>query len=894
MSSPRPTDARRPGQRKALVIGNSAYVYIPPLKNPTHDADLIATTLSAVEFSVTKLKDLNAERMKQALGGFYGQLSPSDVALVYFSGHTFQYKEGGRLVPVDFHARYEYEVVDSTLSLDTILEALSSAKAKPKIVILDAVVKLGIGSGWAETSIANDETLVGYASKADEIAFDSINRDYSTYTFALAQEIVKPGRTIEAVMKAVTKRVVELTRGENLPWIYANLTEDFYFVTGANPVGTMTPQLRSTSPLGDITAGKTDDALWENLRSFMRWDVFPKDYKAFLEAFVVNVAAAGIMYFLVVLGLYCIAPAHFAAWHEWIANTGIPFSENVSKILAPFLVDTPHCLNAVVRRYRQRSRKVFDKAPEVKTRPKWVPAPLILGDELIHDYEPPPAEPTAKPYVAGLQEMKTRLGQGDERWTISIEGPVGVGKSALAFEIARWASDSRAAYRLASFPMLPVLLGSLEMGADKAKTVDDAVKAELRFLMNVPNISDRLLQALLRRKRVLVVFDGLSETSRNTDDIIRPEKGTVYTQALVITSRVSTNLPESLVIRPQGLTLAFLDRVLDGLIAANVGPDRFNDDEREELRRHVRSLIDDARDGVKEGQVPMMFLKLMIERADQLLKEKKQLDELPRTLSELVTDYAEQLLRNEQDLRLAMHQARTTAQVCMGKERSPAARSEDRYTAKGVSKEILDKFVTAGLMVRSGEKGDPFYKFALDPIAGQLEANRVVVDIREDRADQTELDELVRRWEELPQDFVRALRRAAARYRQEICASQSAVSLKLWPQAIDSPELRRLLELTAKDPREAIRQSWILLAKEVLRVAKVRGENFSPFSEEINTGLKRLKSDVSGANHVILKWLQLTANKAINQSKWAYDPSEAEEFVRRSAAAIADLGKTVK
>jgi len=58
------------GARKALVIGNSTYVYIPPLKNPTYDADLIAPTLSAVGFSVTKLKDLNAEQMNKALQDF--------------------------------------------------------------------------------------------------------------------------------------------------------------------------------------------------------------------------------------------------------------------------------------------------------------------------------------------------------------------------------------------------------------------------------------------------------------------------------------------------------------------------------------------------------------------------------------------------------------------------------------------------------------------------------------------------------------------------------------------------------------------------------------------------------------------------------------------------------
>jgi hypothetical protein len=170
----------------------------------------------------------------------------------------------------------------------------------------------------------------------------------------------------------------------------------------------------------------------------------------------------------------------------------------------------------------------------------------------------------------------------------------------------------------------------------------------------------------------------------------------------------------------------------------------------------------------------------MIERADQLLKEKKQLDELPRTLSELVTDYTEQLLRNDPNIHLTMQQARTTAQVCMGKERSPAARSENRYTSKGVSKETLDKFVTTGLMVRSGEKGDPFYRYALDPVAEQLDANRLVIDIREERVDETEIDDLTQRWEDLPEDFVRSLRRAAARYREDISKSQRTLSSKLW------------------------------------------------------------------------------------------------------------------
>jgi hypothetical protein len=441
-----------------------------------------------------------------------------------------------------------------------------------------------------------------------------------------------------------------------------------------------------------------------------------------------------------------------------------------------------------VRRHRQRARKVFDQASEVKARPTWVPAPMLIGNELIHQYEPPASKASDGPYVAGLKEIKARLVTNDERWTISIEGPGGVGKSALAFEIARWASDSRATYRLAQFPILPVLLESAEIGTPKTKTLDDVVAAKLRFVMNVPKVSDRLLQALLRRKRVLAVFDGFSETSTDNRQMIHPEEGAAFTHALVLTSRISTNLPDSLVIRPQGLTLAFVDRILDGLIAANVGPGRFNDEEREELRLRVRALIESARDGLSDRQLPMIFIKLMIERADQLLIEGKQLVELPTTLAELVTEYTEQLLRNEQNLTLAVQQARIAAHVCMGKERSPAARSENFYTEKGLSKETLDKFVTAGLMVQSGNKSDPFFKFELDPIAEQLNANRIVIAIRDASADQTELDELTQQWEQIPEDFIGALRRAAVSYIDTIRTTHPALYSGLWPGKVNATD----------------------------------------------------------------------------------------------------------
>jgi hypothetical protein len=102
----------------------------------------------------------------------------------------------------------------------------------------------------------------------------------------------------------------------------------------------------------------------------------------------------------------------------------------------------------------------------------------------------------------------------------------------------------------------------------------------------------------------------------------------------------------------------------------------------------------------------MIFIKLMIEMADGLLKERRPLGELPSTLSELVTGYTEDLLRNEPDLEVAMEQARKAAHVCMGAERRPASRPGSWYNTAGLSKETLKKFLAAGLMARSGEKSE--------------------------------------------------------------------------------------------------------------------------------------------------------------------------------------------
>jgi hypothetical protein len=186
-------------------------------------------------------------------------------------------------------------------------------------------------------------------------------------------------------------------------------------------------------------------------------------------------------------------------------------------------------------------------------------------------------------------------------------------------------------------------------------------------------------------------------------------------------------------------------------------------------------------DGSHERQLPMIFLRLMIQRADQLLNEGKKLNELPRTLADLVNSYTEQLLaKATDDLVALVKQAREAAKVCMGVELTPVARSQAKYIQAGLPPEALETFVTSGLMTKFGEASDPFYKFALDPVAEQLSVNRLVFALRDGTADKSEIDDLGSKWESLTPEFVSLFMRAAAPFRADIDKPGNPLAARLF------------------------------------------------------------------------------------------------------------------
>ncbi|MBD2028251.1 NACHT domain-containing protein, partial [Leptolyngbya sp. FACHB-711] len=126
-----------------------------------------------------------------------------------------------------------------------------------------------------------------------------------------------------------------------------------------------------------------------------------------------------------------------------------------------------------------------------------------------------------------------------------IQGEEGVGKTSLACQIALWALASKATDRPCKHQMLPVILeGDLDLKTAGSKTpIFEAIRGQLQNLADESDpISEALLEQLLRKNRILVIVDGLSERSEETRKQVNPELPDFLINALLVTSRSSEGL----------------------------------------------------------------------------------------------------------------------------------------------------------------------------------------------------------------------------------------------------------------------------------------------------------------------------------------------------------------
>jgi len=135
---PVPPTATTPERRVALVIGNAAYQYTAPLRNPANDAQDIARVLTALQFQVVLKTDATLDTMADAIFAFGERLKGGGVGLFYYSGHGLQVKGENYLIPVDANVVREDDIKRKTYSARDILDKMDEAKSHLNLVFLDA------------------------------------------------------------------------------------------------------------------------------------------------------------------------------------------------------------------------------------------------------------------------------------------------------------------------------------------------------------------------------------------------------------------------------------------------------------------------------------------------------------------------------------------------------------------------------------------------------------------------------------------------------------------------------------------------------------------------------------------------------------------------------------
>lgn len=247
----------------ALVIGNSNYSgNRRKLKNPVNDSRLIAQNLRKLGFDVKQSTDLDRGRMITVVSKFADRLPEGATALVFYAGHGMQIGGASYLVPVDMIVTSEQSVPLRAYPLKTLLERLSASKSSVNIVVLDACRdnpfqpetpiryrsfnNLGLAPVHAPVG-----TVVAYSTSPGQLAADGQDA-HSVYTAALAEVMLEPKLSIEAMFKKVGVQVRNKTQDDQIPWFESSLSDEYFFL----PPDGVTIVAGRTQALDDARLGR--------------------------------------------------------------------------------------------------------------------------------------------------------------------------------------------------------------------------------------------------------------------------------------------------------------------------------------------------------------------------------------------------------------------------------------------------------------------------------------------------------------------------------------------------------------------------------------------------------------------------------------------------------------
>jgi len=211
----------------ALVIGNSEYRTLTPLKNPVNDANDIAAALQAMGFTVEKILDGSLDQMESAVMRLRNRLSvnKNSYGFFFFAGHGVQAGGTNFLIPSNANIPGENFLRERALSVQAMLSELNDAGNELNIVVLDACRDNPFGwarSGSRGLSVVSHQpadSIIVYATSAGSVAADGTGKN-GLFTEHFLTHLKTPGLEVNEIFRRTMGDVSRASRNQQRPAVY--------------------------------------------------------------------------------------------------------------------------------------------------------------------------------------------------------------------------------------------------------------------------------------------------------------------------------------------------------------------------------------------------------------------------------------------------------------------------------------------------------------------------------------------------------------------------------------------------------------------------------------------------------------------------------------------------
>jgi uncharacterized caspase-like protein len=254
----KPNDKTLHERRIALVVGIGAYKNVEGLDNPANDAEAMRAKLLSSGFEVFSGINLSRDDFSKLVDKFKTEAQSSTTALIYYSGHGFQFQGQNHLVPADAILKSRGDIETQTLKLSDLIAGIQS-RDRQVLIFLDACRNNPLPPSQRKNDglsqiVAENNVYVAFATQPGNISYDGQSK-LSPFTKAVVEHIGVPGKSISDAMILVRNDVEKMTLGQQTPWEQSSLKKQFYFNqsdASGDQVAVAAPDIVAGSGISDL------------------------------------------------------------------------------------------------------------------------------------------------------------------------------------------------------------------------------------------------------------------------------------------------------------------------------------------------------------------------------------------------------------------------------------------------------------------------------------------------------------------------------------------------------------------------------------------------------------------------------------------------------------------